>query len=58
MDDGKLHIDDNGAACPDNSIYYGNQVICYKDKKGNTVCKGTPKSGDKNDWGPVPFGQK
>ena len=58
MDDGKLHIDDNGAACPDNSIYYGNQVICYKDKKGNTVCKGTPKDGDKNDWGPVPFGQK
>ncbi len=57
MDGGRLHIDDNGATCPDNSIYYGNQVTCYKDEKGNTVCKGTTKNGNNNEWGPVPFGQ-
>lgn len=51
----QLAIEDDGAICTDNSLYYGNRVICYKDEKGNTVCKGNPKEGPKNEWGPVPF---
>ena len=51
----RLVIEDEGANCPDKNSYHGNQVICYKDKNGNTVCSGRTKGGQGNEWGPVPF---
>ncbi|MBQ4133233.1 MAG: hypothetical protein IJD04_05815 [Desulfovibrionaceae bacterium] len=55
LEDDRLVIEDGGAVCPNGNGYHSNQVLCYKDRNGNTVCTGRSRGGSGHKWGPVPF---